>query len=164
MNRRSMLTLLTAALLCLGAFSDARADETLKFRTITHTTFAQSQDIGDVEGHVASLVRFSGLASFPDGTVGAVYFTAATDYTKGAGTFSLYQNLTLDDGSVLWYKAAGTATVDGTKTHFVGTVTVLGGKGRFEGAKGDGSLTGTRYNPLVVGAQLVSDYTINITK
>ena len=34
---------------------------------------------------MASLVRFSGLASFPDGTVGAVYFTAATDYTKGAG-------------------------------------------------------------------------------
>jgi hypothetical protein len=164
MNRRIVLTLTAVALLWFDRSGIAQADEMVKFRTITHTTFAQSQDIGDVEGHVASLVRFSGLASFPDGTVGAAYFTAATDYTKGAGTFSLYHNLTLDDGSVLWYKAAGTATVDGTKTHFAGTVTVLGGKGRFEGAKGDGSLTGTRYNPLVVGAQLVSDYTINIKK
>jgi hypothetical protein len=92
MNRRSSLTLSIAALLCLGAFSNARADETLKFREILHATSVQSQDIGDVDGHAASLARFSGLASFPDGTVGTGYFTAATDYTKGAGTFSLYSN------------------------------------------------------------------------
>jgi hypothetical protein len=164
MNRRSSLTLSIAALLCLGAFSNARADETLKFREILHATSVQSQDIGDVDGHAASLARFSGLASFPDGTVGTGYFTAATDYTKGAGTFSLYSNLTLNDGSVLWFKNAGTATIDGTKTNFVGNVTVLGGKGRFEGAKGDGTSTGTRLTALTVGADLYLDYTINIKK
>jgi len=36
MNRHSMLTLSTAALLCLGAFNNARADETLKFRAVLH--------------------------------------------------------------------------------------------------------------------------------
>lgn len=140
----------------------ARGDETLTFRMITHVTSAQSLDIGDVDGHVASLARFSGLAFFSDGTVGTVHFTSTADYTKGAGTFTLYPILTFEDGSVLWLKSIGTGTVEGTKTQFVGTLTVLGGKGRFEGAKGDGTLTGTRYTPLSVGADLVSDYTVNI--
>jgi hypothetical protein len=141
-----------------------RADETLKFRMVTHVTWAQSLDIGDVDGHAASLARFSGLVFFPDGTVGTVSFTAATDYTHGAGAFTLYPIITFDDGSVLCCKSVGTGTVDGTKTQFVGTLTVLGGKGRFDGATGDGTLTGTRYTPISVGADLVSDYTINIKK
>jgi hypothetical protein len=131
---------------------------------VTHVTSAQSHDVGDAEGHVVSLARFSGLAFFPDGSVATVCFTAATDYTNGAGTFTLYPILTLDDGSVLSLKSVGTGTVDGTKTQFVGTLTVVGGKGRFDGAKGDGTLTGTRHTPLAVGADLVSDYTVNIRK
>jgi hypothetical protein len=131
-NRRSMLSVTAAGLISFCAAATARADETLKFRQFMHATSAQSLDVGDVDGHAMSLVRFTGLASFPDGSVGTAYFSAATDYTKGAGPFSVYQNLTLNDGSVLWYKTAGTATVDGTKTLFVGTITVLGGKGRFE--------------------------------
>jgi hypothetical protein len=142
---------------------NARADETLRFRMVTHVTSAQSLDVGDVDGHALSLARFSGLAFFPD-TVGTVYFTAATDYTNGAGAFTLYPILTLDDGSALWLKSVGMATVDGTKTQFVGTVTVLGGKGRFDGARGDGTLSGTRYTALTVGADLVSDYTVNVRK
>jgi hypothetical protein len=164
MYRRSMLTLSTAALLSLGALSNAQADETLKFRAIMHATSVQSQDVGDADGHALGVARFSGLASFPDGTVGTTYFTAATDYTKGAGTFSVYQNLVLKDGSVLWFKNAGTATIEGTTTLFKGTVTVLGGKGRFEGAKGDGAITGARLTPLAAGAELYNDLVINVKK
>jgi hypothetical protein len=164
MNHGSMFGLLAAGLIGLCAAATARADETLKFRQFMHATSAQSLDVGDVDGHAMSLARFTGLVSLPDGSVGTAYFTATTDYTKGAGTFSVYQNLTLDDGSVLWYRTAGTATVEGTKTLFTGTITVLGGKGRFEGAKGDGTLTGTRLNPLVVGAVLYVDCTINMKK
>ena len=138
--------------------------EVLKFRLITHVTSAQSHDVGDVDGHVASLAHFSGVALFPDGSFGTVSFVSITDYTKGAGAFTLYPNLTFDDGSVLWLKSVGEATVDGTRTKFVGTLMVLGGKGRFAGAKGDGTLTGTRLTPLSVGADLVSDYTVNLTK
>jgi hypothetical protein len=144
--------------------ANSRTDETLKFRLITHVTSVQSLDIGDVEGHVASLARFSGLAFFPDGSVGTVYFTSITDYTEGAGTFTLYPILTFADGSALWLKSIGTGAVEGTKTQFVGTLTVLGGKARFDGAKGAGTLTGTRYTPLSIGADLVSDYMINIKK
>jgi hypothetical protein len=54
MNRRITLTLTTMALLSLGAFGSAQADETLKFRAIMHATSLQSQDIGDADGHVLS--------------------------------------------------------------------------------------------------------------
>jgi hypothetical protein len=143
---------------------DAPASAPLKIRMVTHVTSAQSLDIGDVEGHVASLAHFSGLAFLPDGAVGTVNFASVADYTHGAGSFTLYPILTFDDGSVLWVKSVGTGTVDGAITRFVGTLTVVGGKGRFEDAKGDGTLTGTRYTPLSVGADLVSDYTINLRK
>jgi hypothetical protein len=73
-DRRSILTLATMALLCLGASSYARADETLTFRATVHATSVQSQDVGDVDGHLMSIGRFSGLASFPDGAVGTTYF------------------------------------------------------------------------------------------
>ena len=142
----------------------APAGETLRCRMVTHVTSVQSLDIGDVDGHAASLARFSGLAFFPDGTVCAVSFASVSDYTKGAGSFTLYPILTFEDGSVLWIKSMGTGTVDGEKTRFVGTLTVVGGKGRFESATGEGTLTGTRYTPLSVGADLVSDYIVNLTR
>jgi hypothetical protein len=110
------------------------------------------------------VARFSGLASFPDGAVGTSYFTTATDYIKGAGTLTAYNNLTLKDGSVLWFKTVGTATVEGTISLIKGTITVLGGKGRFEGAKGDGTVGGERLTPLAAGAELYNDIVINIKK
>ncbi len=158
------LRLFAFALLFLGVFGNARADETLKFRATMHGTFLQSQEVGDVDGHALGVGRFSGLASFPGGTVGTSYFVGTTDYIKGAGTFSIYQNLTLNDSSVLWFKTAGTATVEGTTTLLKETVTVLGGKGRFEGAKGDGTGTGARLTPLAVGADLYYDLVIDVKK
>ena len=44
------------------------------------------------------------------------------------------------------------------------TVTVLGGKGKYEGAKGDGTLTGARVVPLALGADLYNDIVINTKK
>jgi hypothetical protein len=143
---------------------NAPVGETLSFRIVSHVTSVQSLDIGDVDGHAASLARFSGLAFFRDGTVGVVSFASVSDYTKGAGSFTLYPIVTCEDGSVLWIKSVGTGTVDGEKTRFVGTLTVVGGTGRFEGATGEGTLTGTRYTPLFVGADLVSDYIVNLTR
>jgi hypothetical protein len=159
----SFLAMSTIAL-SLGLSNGASADETLKFRLVLHSTFAQSQEVGDVEGHVAYLVRNSGLVSFPDGTVGTTYFVGVLDYIKGVGTWSVNSNVTLKDGSALWYKANGTATVEGTTTLFNGTLSVTGGKGRFEGAKGDGTITGARLTPISVGADLYNDVTVNLKK
>jgi hypothetical protein len=55
-------------------------------------------------------------------------------------------------------------TVERTTTLFKGTATVLGGKGRFEGAKGDGTGTGARLTPLAAGADLYNDLVINVRR
>ena len=34
----------------------------------------------NIDGHTWTVYRFSGIASFPDGTVGTVYFVGAADY------------------------------------------------------------------------------------
>jgi len=165
MNRRNILSLSTMAVLCLGAFSNARADETLKFRVVMHATSAQTQEVGDVDGHVLGLAHYSGLASLADGSVGTANFTATTDFIKGTGTYSVYYNLTFKDGSTLSYKAIGPAKLDGTITNFPeAPVSVLRGTGRFEGAKGDGTSIGARLTPLAVGAELYSDVVINVKK
>ena len=58
----------------------------------------------------------------------------------------------------------GTAAVDGTKTVFKGTLNVLGGKGRYAGATGDGFFSGARTVPLAAGADLYLDLTVNVKK
>jgi hypothetical protein len=150
-----------AALLCLTSIDAVRADEMVKFRGVMHATFAESQQLDDVEGHTFGMNRHSGIASLPDGTAGTTYLVAHTDYIKGAGTWTSFNNLALKDGSILWYRAFGKTKVDGSISLVEGTVTVVGGKGRFEGAKGDGTFTGARLSPLAVGADVYIDWTIN---
>jgi hypothetical protein len=166
MNRRSMLTLSTAALLFFGgAFSNARADETLKYRSFTHVTNVQTIDAGDVDGHLLGVNRQSGIASFPDGSVATTYFTALTDYVKGSGPAIVsYANVTFEDGSVLWIKTAAAVVAEGNKSIVKGTLTVVGGKGRYAGASGDGTFSGARLAPLATGADLYLDFTVNVKK
>ena len=54
--------------------TQADASEVLKVRMVTHVTSVHALDVGDVDGHIASASRFSGLAFYPDGTVGTVSF------------------------------------------------------------------------------------------
>jgi hypothetical protein len=164
MSRRATIILATLGLLGLGALRPAHADENIELRAVMHTTSVETQEVGDVDGHIVGVVRASGLASFQDGSTATAYFVASIDYVKGSGPNSTYNNLTFDDGSVLWYKTAGTATVQGTRTIFKGTITVLGGKGRFAGAKGDGGFTGARVAPIAAGADLFLDQMITVKK
>ena len=76
-------TFMTAAVSAL-ALTAAAADETVKFSSILHATFVESQDVGDVDGHAMSLTRYSGLTRFSYGTTGLCYFVATTDYIEGA--------------------------------------------------------------------------------
>jgi hypothetical protein len=165
MNRLGMLPLSTAVLICLGSLCTARADETLKFRLVMHVTAAQTQEVGDVDGHVLGVGRYSGLATFPDGSVGTANITFGNDSIKGDGTFFSYFNLTLKDGSALWWKGTGLAKPEGKTTIFPEfPVSVLSGTGRFEGAKGDGTQAGVRLTPLSAGADLYADVVINVKK
>jgi hypothetical protein len=165
MNRRRILSLTAVGVICFCASNIARADEVLKFRLVVHATSAQSQEVGDVEGHTMSLGRLSGLASFPDGSVGIANVTFTSDYIKGTGTFSGYFNLTLKDGSTLSWKGSGEGKPNGTATIFPEfPISVLSGTGRFEGAKGDGSQKAERLTPLAAGADLYADVVINVKK
>jgi hypothetical protein len=122
--------------------------------------------VSDVDGHVLYVGRYSGLASFSDGSVGPASFTFTGDYVKGAGTFSAYFSVSPKDAT-LWIKASGTAKPEGTTTVFPeAPATVLGGSGRFEGAKGDGTFVGgVRLAPLPgVPAELWNEFVINVKK
>jgi hypothetical protein len=163
MSRRTTYTLTALAALCVA--NTAKADETLKFRAVLHANAVQTQEVGDVDGHTMSVGRYSGLALFPDGSVGTANFTFTTDYIKGAGTFLTYYNVTLKDGSTIWYKGTGPARLEGTTTVFPeAPVTILRGTGRFEGAKGDGTGAGARLTPLATGAELYIDAVLNVKK
>jgi hypothetical protein len=105
MKRRSALSLTAAGLVGFCASSIAWADEVVKFRVITHATAAQTQEVGDVDGHTMTVVSYSGLASLADGSVGTTNFTGTTDYIKGSGTYTGYWKLTLRDGSAITYKS-----------------------------------------------------------
>lgn len=165
MNRSSMLSLTAVGLLGFCAVGTAQADETLKYRSVTHVVSVQSQDVGDADGHTVFLARLSGLALFPDGSVGTTHSVTVTDYTKGAGPAVLvYNNLTFNDGSALWFKDTGTVTNDGTKALLHGTGTVTGGTGRYAGAKGDVTFTGARVGPPAGGTDVYLDWVINVKK
>ncbi len=166
MNQRRILSVVAAfAAFAFFTASIARAGEVLSFHVVTHATSVQSQEVGDIDGHSLGLARQSGLALFPDGSLGTTYFTATNDYTRGAGTYLAYYNLTLKDGSVLWFKVTGSAKPDDTTTIFPeAPVSVLRGTGRFEGVKGDGTFTGQRVTPPSIGADLYADIVINLKK
>jgi len=100
MNRRRVLSLTAVGVIGFCAGSIARADEVLKFRLVMHAASLQTQEVGDVDGQVLGLIRYSGLASFPDGSVGTANLTATIDYIKAAGTYFTYNNLTLKDASI----------------------------------------------------------------
>jgi hypothetical protein len=165
MEEKMRSVLLATAALSLIVTS-ALADETLKYRTVYHITSFQSQPIPDADGHLMGIVHAAGIASFADGNVAVDNFTTFTDYTKGSGPIVLsYGDLTFSDGSVLFTKSSGATITEGTQSTFKGTITVIGGKGRFAGAKGDGTFAGERFQPQPgAGAQLYNDFIINVRK
>ena len=166
MSRRSVLTMMAVGVIGLCASNVARADEVVKFRMFVHAISVQSQDVGDVDGHVLYVGRYSGLASFSDGSVGTASLTFTADYVKGAGTVSGYFSVTFSKDSTLWIKVDGTAKPEGTTTVFpAAPAIVVGGTGRFEGAKGDGKfLGGVRLTPLAAGADYWNEFVINVKK
>jgi hypothetical protein len=88
----------------------------------------------------------------------------ACDYIKGSGPFVIYGGLTLADGSTLWYKTNGMSATQSAKANVKGTIAIVGGNGRFEGAKGDGTFAGARLHTTAAGVQVYADIMLNIKK
>ena len=152
-----------ATLFVGGANSVARADETLKWRHVQYIASAQTQDVGDINGHVMTMSRIPGIAFFSDGSTGATLVNSAADLTNGSGMLGGYLTLTFSDGSAIFLKFAGAIKVEGTNATRGGTYTVVGGKGRYAGAKGDGTWDGSGAQ-VVISAMSYIDNVINIKK
>jgi hypothetical protein len=133
--------LLATAVLSVIA-NRALADETLKWRHVQHAASIQTQQVGDVGGHTLSLYRLPGLASFTDGSTGTTMVIGTNDGVNGSGPANGYLILTFSDGSQVWAKYTGEVKVEGNRVPRKGTFTVIGGKGRYVGAKGDGTWQG----------------------
>jgi hypothetical protein len=112
--------------------TSALADETLKWRQVQHVASMQTLQVGD--GHTLSLYRLPGIVFFPDGSTGTSQVFGMSDTVNGAGPADGHLVLTFSDSSELWAKYTGQL---GPKRS--GTFIVIGGKGRYAGAKGDGT-------------------------
>jgi hypothetical protein len=123
----------------------AKADETLKFRSVgVHITSPnQNLQVGDVARHVLGVLRAEGIAVFPDGSMGATVTVGTVDIVVGSGeTENGYSSLAFADGSELWFKYTATFKWDETKNIDHGTSIIIGGKGRYAGAKGYATFEG----------------------
>jgi hypothetical protein len=119
----------------------AKADETLKWRHMHHYASNQSQVVSN--GHIVGVVRLPGIAFFPDGSIGTSLVVGTYDAAPGCGsTGSGYYTITFADGSELWLTYTGEIKVIPGRTRGKGTAIVIGGNGRYAGAKGDGTYEG----------------------
>jgi hypothetical protein len=86
---------------------------------------------------------------FPDGSTGTTIVLGTSDAINDAVTVNGYYTLRFNDGSELWLKYTGTGAANKVK----GTATVIGGKGRYAEAKGDGTFEGARQPALARAAK-----------
>ena len=75
-------------------------------------------------------------------------------YTSGSGGFGGFVTFTFTDGSTLGTRMEGTATAGVDSTTFQATMVVLGGTGRYQGATGSGTFTGSRTG--AIGTPVIS--------
>jgi len=142
----------------------AKADETVKWRHVHHYASNQSQQVGN--GHVVGVVRLPGIAFFSDGTIGTSLVIGTYDAVPGSGsTGGGYYTVTFADGSELWltYTGENKVIAPGKPIKAKGTAIVIGGKGRYAEAKGEGTFEGEATGGAPDGIQYI-DNVINIKK
>ncbi len=141
----------------------AKADETVKWRHVHHYASNQSQEV-PVNGHIVGVIRMPGIALFPDGSIGTSLVIGTYDFAPGSGSTNRgYYTVTFADGSELWLSWIGEQRVISGKIVAKGTSTVIGGKGRYEGAKGEGTFEGEATGGAPDGIQYI-DNVINVKK
>jgi hypothetical protein len=161
--------ILACALACILSVP-AKADETVKFRQVQHTTWVQSEPVAvpDVSNHLMGANRQAGIVFFQDGSMGIMLVTGIFHSVGGSGgTSNGYENVIFADGSELWSKFTGTFKFDAAgKLALKGTSIVIGGKGRYAGAKGDATWEGEQTQASTQPGEAIAyiDVVINIKK
>jgi hypothetical protein len=165
-NQRDLTAIIGAiAFASFGAMPRAApAEEILKYRIVAHSTGLVTIDAADgIDGHIYGAAKFVGMVFMDDGRIGSIAHLANFDYIKGNGSYSAFQTLTFDDGSILRLKNTGSGATELGKTIFNdGTTEVLGGGGKYKGATGSGEFTGKRILPTADGGDVYFDGTIHL--
>ena len=152
-TKKSMMVLfgvLVISSFVLGSVIQAGA-ETLKFKFYTYVTQNESVPVGDVEGHILSLMTRRTFCIFENGEIATEMAVITNDIIKGSGSSMQYRTTTFADGSTIIVKAQTTVegTVAGTSAART-TREIIKGTGRFEGIKGTGTST-AKYFPVEKG-------------
>ena len=144
---------LTIAALLLLFIAQGGAEVTKESgRNVYHVAKAEVIKVDDVPGHVIGIVDFRGLSLLDTGEVATYTSKVMFEYTNGNGTHWGYSQTTFEDGSVTRTKAQGTTTaLPNGFSEFKGTYSYIGGTGRYEGIKGEGTYSGKRMAPLTPG-------------
>jgi hypothetical protein len=142
------------------------ADEKIMGRVVAHYTKMETMEVGDVPGHVLGIAQQSGLMFYSTGEVAKKAATFHFDLMKGKGSFVDYSLYTDQDGSTRFVKATGTAGPSGDGKKFVieGTFECIGGTGKYEGDKGNGTFKGERVGEIKTGGDAYYDFTMNCRK
>ncbi len=123
----------------------ARAGETkVEGRNVYHGVKSEWVEVGDVEGHVVGVWESKGLG-FQEGDVTTIKSRGTFDSIKGTGTHQGYLAKTWSDGATYTTSFEGRSKQAGKLRLSEGTWMLLGGTGRFEGVKGEGTYSSTRY-------------------
>ncbi len=134
-----------AALLIVPA-TQAKA-ETVRYKYTTQLTKSEYVLLPDVKGHVVGLLERRGVAIF-ENEVAALKLQLRFDYIKKQGPWDGYMQITFKDGSTFTqkFKGASSFAPDGEKL-LKAKGEYIKGTGRFEGIKGEFSLTGREITP-----------------
>jgi hypothetical protein len=134
-------------------------------RRVQGTAEVTTIEVGDVPGHVVGVVQFKGLTFFAHGEIATHSNPAAFDLTNGSGPHRGYVVHYFDDGStsIERYQGEARLSADGKRTVVEGTFECIGGTGRFEGLKGEGTYRGERLGALQTGDYVYVDTTGSCT-
>ncbi len=165
-------TIMIVTLLSMTAVltQPTQAADEIAGRNYGHSQKVEMIEVGDVPGHFMGVSQSNGLTFYtkgPDmGEIVPRTFTMTFDVVMGNGTVTGYEKKSFKDGSTMVVKfGAFQTSIDGGKrTAYEGTWEVTGGTGRYEGAKGGGTLKGERIGDYKTGADSYIDFTGTITK
>lgn len=139
------------------------AAETLTWRSISHIDETHAFVLAETGGYTVGTGKGNGLGFFPKDQIATVTLGYTIDYLKGEGHFLAYEAYTFPDGAALILRRNGKTRVAGKGAEFTGDFEVVGGSGRYEGARGTGTFTGKRMAPLSSGADQYFDYVADIS-
>jgi hypothetical protein len=130
--------------LVVPAVAVQAGESEIEGRNVYRSVKAEWTEIGDVEGHVIGFWESNGLG-FEESDVATIKSWGTFDLIKGIGTHQGYLTKTWSDGTTRTSRFEGRSKPEGKLRLSEGTWMLVGGTGRFEGIKGEGTYKATRY-------------------